>query len=236
MKMVAATIIGGLLICGGALAGFFFALEIRQSNTSPALPEYLAITNVEYGVGPDGWIAVTVNNTGIAPVTIAKILVNNAKQSSVNPSLPITVAPDNGVVLNSTMNVTESEIYKTDLITSKGNMFSESSQVPAGGRQAGVRLYKANVSWDQDTHSKIYIDIGNSGTSDTQIILVYVGTSPSNLQNFTSPSFPLACNAGAAPVTININYNWTAAATYYFKVLSSSGQYIDTWAEQAPVS
>jgi flagellin-like protein len=104
------------------------------------------------------------------------------------------------------------------------------------GRQAGVRLYKANVSWDQNTHSKIYIDIGNSGTSDTQIILVYVGTSPSNLQNQTSPSFPLACNAGAAPVTINVNYNWTAGATYYFKVLGSSGQYIDTWAEQAPVS
>jgi flagellin-like protein len=103
------------------------------------------------------------------------------------------------------------------------------------GRQAGVRLYKANVSWDQD-HSRIYIDIGNSGTSDTQIILVYVGTSPSNLQNYTSPSFPLACNAGATPATITVNHDWTAGATYYFKVLSSSGQYIDTWAEQAPVS
>jgi flagellin-like protein len=105
------------------------------------------------------------------------------------------------------------------------------------GRQAGVRLYKANVSWDQNTtHYQIYIDIGNSGTSDTQIILVYFGTSPSNLQNQTGPPFPLACNAGAAPVTITINYNWTPAKTYYFKVLSSSGQYIDTWAEQAPVS
>jgi flagellin-like protein len=105
------------------------------------------------------------------------------------------------------------------------------------GRQAGVRLYKANVSWDQNTHSKIYIDIGNSGTSDTQIILVYVGTSPSNLQNQTSPSFPLACNAGATPARITVDYNnWTPGATYYFKVLSSSGQYIDTWAEQAPVS
>ncbi len=103
------------------------------------------------------------------------------------------------------------------------------------GRQAGVRLYKANVSWDQNKQ-KIYIDIGNSGTSDTTIILGYVGISPSNLQNFTSPSFPLACNAGAAPVTITVNYNWTATNTYYFKVLSSSGQYIDTWAEQAPVS
>jgi len=101
------------------------------------------------------------------------------------------------------------------------------------GKQAGVRLYKANVSWDPD---KIYIDIGNSGTSDTQIILVYVGTSPSNLQPKTGPSFSVACNAGAAPITITLNYNWTATTTYYFKVLSSSGQYIDTWAEQAPLS
>jgi len=101
------------------------------------------------------------------------------------------------------------------------------------GKQAGVRLYKANVSWDP---YKIYIDIGNSGTSDTQIILVYVGISPSNLQAQTGPSFSLACNAGAAPVTITVNYNWTATTTYYFKVLSSSGQYIDTWAEQSPLS
>jgi hypothetical protein len=236
MKVVVATIIGALLVCVGVLAGFLFALEIRAPNTSSTLPEYLAITNVEYGVDPDGWIAVTVNNTGITRVTIAKVLVNIVKQSSVNPSLPTTVAPDNGVVLNITMSITQSEIYKTDLITSKGNMFSESSQAYASpaGQQASIRLYKANVSFGGTAQNRINIDIGNSGTADTQIIQVYIGASASNLQNQTIPALPIACPAGGvAPITVN--YDWTIGATYYFKVISTSGQYLE-WPEQAPTS
>jgi hypothetical protein len=238
MKMVVATIIGVLLVCVGVLAGFLFALETSQSNNSSTLPEYVTITNVEYGIGPNGWIAVTVNNTGIGPVTIAKVLVNTIKQSSINPSLPTAVAADNGVVLNVSMNVVQSEIYDIDLLTSKGNKFSESSQafpVPTPTeQQASIRLYKANVGFVLPAQNKINIDVGNYGTTDTQIIQVYIGTSDTTLQNQTIPSLPIACPAGGV-ASITVNYNWTGGATYYFKVISSSGQYLE-WPEQSPAS
>jgi flagellin-like protein len=106
------------------------------------------------------------------------------------------------------------------------------------GQQASIRLYKANVSFGGTAggtaQNRINIDIGNSGTADTQIIQVYVGTSASTLQSQAVASMPIACSAGGvAPITVN--YNWTIGATYYFKVVSTSGQYLD-WPEQAPTS
>ena len=100
------------------------------------------------------------------------------------------------------------------------------------GRQAGVILYKANVSFNATGVKKIDVDIGNSGTSDTQIKSLYVGTSTSTLQNQTIT--PLALLAGGIQ-RITVNYNWTAGTTYYFKVLSVSGQSLD-WPEQAPTT
>jgi len=102
------------------------------------------------------------------------------------------------------------------------------------GRQAGVILYKANVNFYNNASDgkEIDVDIGNSGTSDTQIKSLYVGTSTSTLQNQTIT--PLALLAGGIQ-RITVNYNWTAGTTYYFKVLSVSGQSLD-WPEQAPTT
>jgi hypothetical protein len=221
----------GVLLTSGVILVFLFTTGIFQSRTSSPLPEYIIITDVQYGVGSDGWIAVTANNTGIASVTIIKILINNFKQSSVNPSLPITLTPDNGVVLNITMNVTQSGTYKIDLLTSQGNMFSISSQVPAIMR-AGVVLYKANVNFET---GKINIDIGNSGASNTQIIQVYFGTS-TTLQNVTTTQkLPVSLAAGSI-VRLTITYTWTAGTTYYFKIIPAAGQQALTFQEQAPTS
>ncbi|MCJ7429583.1 hypothetical protein MUO83_00025 [Candidatus Bathyarchaeota archaeon] len=99
------------------------------------------------------------------------------------------------------------------------------------GQQAGVRLFKSNVSFVQG--GTIDIDIGNSGTSDTQIILFYTGPSSTTLQNqTTTPTLPAALRASSTQ-RITINYNWTGGVTYYFKVVSSAGQTLE-WPEQAP--
>jgi flagellin-like protein len=97
------------------------------------------------------------------------------------------------------------------------------------GQQAGVMLYKANVNF---YNQSIDIDVGNSGTSYTQLTTLYVGTSTTSLLNQTITPVPLAAGKVAR---ITIDYNWTKSETYYFKVLSSTGQTID-WPEQAPVS
>jgi len=104
----------------------------------------------------------------------------------------------------------------------------------SAGQQAGVMLYKANVRFYIDGGAdKIDIDIGNSGTSNTQIIQVYVGNSPTALQNkTTTPSLPISLGANSI-ARATVNHDWTAGATYYFKIASSAGQTIE-FHEQAP--
>jgi flagellin-like protein len=103
-------------------------------------------------------------------------------------------------------------------------------------QQAGVMLYKANVNF-YGSGTKIDIDIGNSGDSNTQIVKVYVGTAPGSLveQDQTTPSLPASLNAGSI-TSITATYNWTTSTTYYFKVISSTGQTLGEFPEQAPTS
>ena len=106
------------------------------------------------------------------------------------------------------------------------------------GQQAGVILYKANVRF-YENGTKIDIDIGNSGTSDTEITQVYFGTSASNMQNqTTTPPLPVTLAAKAtARVTIsNTTSLWSTGTTYYFRVVTSSGQTLPAWPEQSPNS
>ncbi len=58
--------------------------------------------------------------------------------------------------------------------------------------QAGVILFMANVNFYNDSGTpKIAIDIGDSGTQGTNIALLYVGTSETNMQNQTfTPAQP----------------------------------------------
>jgi flagellin-like protein len=62
--------------------------------------------------------------------------------------------------------------------------------------QASVMPYKANVNFQSG--SKITIDIGNSGTGDTEIIGFYVGTAESNaVSTTTTPKTPITLSAQA---------------------------------------
>jgi|GEM_PF-2485423 len=97
--------------------------------------------------------------------------------------------------------------------------------------QAGVILYEANVNF-YSNGTKIDIDIGNSGTSDTTIIQVYIGTSSSAMDNQTIIPVPL--QAGSVQ-RITVDYSWQYGVTYYFTVLTSTGQSLP-WTEQAPVA
>ena len=100
-------------------------------------------------------------------------------------------------------------------------------------QQAGVMLNKANVSFN-DTTRVITIDVQNTGTSDTKIAAVYVGTSATSAtQQTPTQTLPLSLGAGDI-VTLTINgYSWTAGETYYFKVVPTAGAAL-TFTEQAP--
>ena len=99
-------------------------------------------------------------------------------------------------------------------------------------QQAGFMPYKANVNFKEN--GVITVDIGNSGTSNTQILQVYLGTSATNATSqTTTPATPITLNAGGI-ASFSISYNWTAGKTYYFKVVTAAGQQALTFQEQAP--
>jgi len=92
-------------------------------------------------------------------------------------------------------------------------------------QQAGVMIYEANVNfYIVNGTKKIDIDIGNSGTSNTQIIQVYFGTSSTALQNMTTtPALPASLLAGKL-VRVTITYSWNSGTVYYFKIVPTAGQ------------
>ena len=96
--------------------------------------------------------------------------------------------------------------------------------------QAGVVMYDSNVNF-YGNGTKIDIFIGNSGTSDTTIVQVYIGLSSSAMDNQTIIPTPLP--AGTVQ-KITLNYAWQTGNTYYFKVTASSGQSLGPLEEQAP--
>ena len=101
--------------------------------------------------------------------------------------------------------------------------------------QAGVIPYKANVNFVDNAGVKsITIDIGNSGTSNTQIVAVYIGTSETTTQGVTTtPATPIALYAGTIE-SFDAAYTWSAGETYYFRVVPEVGQLALTFQEQAP--
>ena len=105
----------------------------------------------------------------------------------------------------------------------------------SAGEQAGVRLFSANINFGGGG-TTIQIDVGNSGDSDTEIMKIYIGPEKNTLveQNQTFPTLPTPLNAGSI-TSIMVNYNWTASSSYYLKIISSAGQYIE-FPEQAPAS
>jgi flagellin-like protein len=96
-------------------------------------------------------------------------------------------------------------------------------------QQASVILYNENARFVDSTTTEIVI--GNSGTGDTQIVRLYLGTSANNLTEVTTAvdGIKEALNAGSV-VTLTLDWSqtdfdeWAAGETYYFKVVPNPGQ------------
>jgi flagellin-like protein len=97
--------------------------------------------------------------------------------------------------------------------------------------QAGVLLKEANVKF-YGNGTSIDIDVLNAGTSDTTITQVYIGTSSSTMDNQTITPLNLAAGATQRET---VSYDWSMSTTYYFKIITSSGQEL-SFQEEAPSS
>ena len=240
MKTVQSLVIGVLLFFGGLASGLILQTMLIP-NSASTIQENWQITHVDCTKGANGWIAVTVNNTGISSMILAKVSINFVKQST-SPTLPLVLQPDTGTVLNMTTRVDDGAEYNIRVYTSKGN-FSELNWEAPAIQQAGVTLYKENVRFygTPTDAAKNLTDftVGNSGEANTQILRIYIGSSSGNLIDITSSSdigtgIPLN---GESATTIMVTWPnalanaWQAGKTYYFKIIPAQGQYLELSAE-----
>jgi len=99
------------------------------------------------------------------------------------------------------------------------------------GQQAGVMIKIENVYFKGDGNKSVIITIRNTGTSDTNLVSVYMGESAYNLQRIWEGSKPLPAKTY---VTIEKEFNWTSNKTYYFKAIAEGGQETALEPYQAP--
>jgi flagellin-like protein len=106
-------------------------------------------------------------------------------------------------------------------------------------QQAGVILYPENVRFDTDATE---ITVGNSGTSETRIVRVWLGNSSSTMIDVTSDttitgSGTLLSAGGTATISVNwpndVASTWQPGENYYFRVVPNQGQFLE-FPEQAP--
>jgi flagellin-like protein len=114
-----------------------------------------------------------------------------------------------------------------------------STYMSSATRQAGVILYNENVRFDTDATE---ITVGNSGTSDTRIVRVWLGNSSGSMMDVTSDtditgSGTLLPAGGIATITVNwpndVASAWQQGENYYFRVVPNPGQFLE-FPEQAP--
>lgn len=98
----------------------------------------------------------------------------------------------------------------------------ETGTLTRGTTGPGVILYDSYVYF-YGNGTRIDVEIGNSGTSDTNITQVYIGTSSSSMDNQTLTFVPLP---PGNEQRISLNYSWQPGVTYYFKMVASTGQYL----------
>jgi flagellin-like protein len=100
----------------------------------------------------------------------------------------------------------------------------------SAGHQAGVMLDVENVSWNSATN-KTTIVVKNTGTSDTKIVRLYIGSTSDNLIDVSADTnLGTGINLPAgSKIDVVLNWPndlanmWTSNKYYYFKIAPETG-------------
>ena len=92
--------------------------------------------------------------------------------------------------------------------------------------QAGAVLSVENVRYYNSSGLKVDITIRNSGTADAKVAEVYQGTSSSDLQVVSSPTYDPTTKMVSTDSSLKITFSldWIDGTRYYFKVVTEAGQ------------
>ncbi len=116
------------------------------------------------------------------------------------------------------------------------------------GQQAGVTLFKENINYygtpnDPADRNRINFTVGNSGTTNTEIVRVWMGNMSGGMIDITSSTDVSSGKPlnGQSATTIVINFpnalatKWEYGKTYYFRIVPAQGQFLEIQ-DQARVS
>jgi flagellin-like protein len=113
--------------------------------------------------------------------------------------------------------------------------------IGTAGQQASVMLYKENIYWNS-TAKTTYITVGNSGTANTKIVRLYIGTAQDSLVSvsvsYTNIGTGIMLNAKSVVIVTlswpnDLASAWTSGSYYYFKIVTDAGQVLGPFPEQA---
>ena len=93
--------------------------------------------------------------------------------------------------------------------------------------QAGALLTVENVRFFTDSGTDyVEVILRNSGTADTKIETVYIGTSSSNLTTQTTVTYDPVTQTVSEGGTLRITtqYDWNDGTRYHFKMTTEAGQ------------
>jgi len=153
--------------------------------------------------------------------SLNQIQADNTNLQNQNTNLTNQISDQNNTI--SSLNTQISQL--------NSNLTNLQNQVNTLKVQVGVILYMANINF-YGNRTQIDIDVGNSGALDTTITQVYAGTSYTTMYNLTVT--PVSLPAGTVQ-RITLNFSWQLGTTYYFEVVTSTGQTL-SWGEQTPSS
>jgi len=117
------------------------------------------------------------------------------------------------------------------------------------GQQAGVTMVKENINYygspnDPADRNRINFTVRNTGSTNTQVMRIYMGNTSSNMVDLTGytdigTGKPLN---GQSATTIIIAFpntlatNWEFGKTYYFTIVPKDGASLEKYPDQARVS
>ena len=138
------------------------------------------------------------------------------------------LAPDNGVVINATMNI-ESTGYKIDVLTLKGNKFSTTFSPTFVAFMGTVSVTITNVAFNEGNPNTISISLKNTGTTTVTIAQIKVNNAIVTIDNTSTLTY-----AAGDTGTITIDESWVAGNPYKMDLYDSSGQVVGSYQATAP--
>jgi len=224
-----------ILIVIGAIIGASVVTYVTM-NQNPSIEEQVKVTiqGISYKVSDHSVLKIELLNDVPEKNLEGKVIVSQDENQWTSDVNWYYTGYGEAEVLCDSIDETKSfrvsynENYPTATFLDRIIEWNEITISPQGSSvsQAGAFITVENVRfYVHEQTQRIEIILRNSGTSDSKVAEVYMGTSSSNLALQSNVVYNPSSQIVKAGSTLNITltYSWTSGTRYYFKVVTEEG-------------